>query len=116
MGTYLYTKLKNYILSNKDYYLLPINKPLCVVEYRDDGSTKNIIIQYFKNPRGFLYYRKYQIVNGINLYVKFKNACHYVANKIILKERFSFFLFNGILIPAIPFGVILFFYLKLNKR
>ncbi len=36
-----------YMLIDERYDLLYLNEPICVVEYLPDGSTKNIIKQYF---------------------------------------------------------------------
>ncbi len=42
---------------DKDYTLYPVNKVLCLVEYQADGSTRNMLRQYRRNPRGFRYSR-----------------------------------------------------------
>ena len=46
-----------YLLADQDYELLIMNKPVCVVEYMEDGSSKNMLRQYYKNPRGFAFMR-----------------------------------------------------------
>lgn len=107
-----------YEMIDKDYDLYPINKPLCVVEYLEDGSSLNIFRQYFKNPKGFNYYRKYKMENGLTFFLRFKNTCHYIASKLILKE---FKIITSSPKPlltflAIPFGVSLFLFYKIKVK
>lgn len=103
-----------YLLIDQDYNMLFLNKPLCVVEYMDDGSTKNIIKQYFKNPNGFLYERKIRMKYAYSLQERFTNSIHYISTSIILRK--SNFLSEStnkfLTVLAFPFGVILYFYLK----
>jgi glycosyltransferase involved in cell wall biosynthesis len=54
---YLGLNLK-YLKLDQDFTLLRLNRPLCVVEYLPDGSSRNMLRQYWRNPRGFLHYRK----------------------------------------------------------
>src|SRR5690606_29684538 len=47
-----------YYLLDRDYDLLLLNKVLCHVEYLPDGSSRNMLLQYRRNPNGFAFYRK----------------------------------------------------------
>jgi glycosyltransferase involved in cell wall biosynthesis len=47
-----------YLKLDLDYTLLCLNKPVCIVEYLPDGSSHNMLRQYWRNPRGFLHYRR----------------------------------------------------------
>ena len=47
-----------YLQLDQDYELLCLNEPLVVVEYQPDGSSRNMLRQYWRNPRGFLHYRR----------------------------------------------------------
>lgn len=47
-----------YRLIGKDYFLGVINKPVCVVEYQENGSSMNMYRQYLNNPKGFAFIRK----------------------------------------------------------
>lgn len=47
-----------YMLADEEAPLLAINRVLCLVEYREDGSSKNMFRQYVRNPRGFAFLRK----------------------------------------------------------
>jgi len=105
------------ILVDKDYPLLCYNEVFCIADYQDDGSTINIFSQYFKNPKGFSYSRIIEMTYVPFTWIKFKACIHYVATSIISKNwKFlqesprklcTFF--------AIPFGIVLYFYL-LSKR
>ncbi len=46
-----------YLKLDLDYELLCLNHPVCVVEYLPDGSSRNMLRQYWRSPRGFLHYR-----------------------------------------------------------
>jgi len=101
-----------YLLIDKDYKMLCLNKVLCIVEYLEDGSSRNIIKQYYKHPKGFRYARTVNMVYSNYFKVKFKNAIHFVSHNIQLKD------FRGLLKTpkpiltffALPFGIALYAY------
>lgn len=105
-----------YLLIDQDYDMLFLNEPLCVVEYMEDGSTKNIIMQYYRNPRGFIYERKIRMQYSYTFKEKFINAAHYVSMSIVLKD--SSFLSKSpskiLTLIAIPFGLALNLYLNIK--
>lgn len=110
-----------YLLIGKDYKMLCLNDPLCIVEYMEDGSSRNIVKQYFKHPNGFRHARIINMKFSNYLKVKFKNAVHYVAHSIQLKD-FKFLNKTpkiGLTILAIPFGILMYGYIiyfnKLKK-
>ena len=51
-----------YILADQQYRLYVINQVLCNVEYQADGSTRNMWLQYLKNPKGFACFRKLSMI------------------------------------------------------
>jgi hypothetical protein len=107
-----------YMLIDKDYEMFVLNKVLCVVEYMPDGSSMNIIRQYYNNPRGFQYERIVYMKHSSYLKVKFRNAIHYVNASLLLKDWGLFKktpkLFLTLL--ALPFGILLYAYtLYFNK-
>jgi glycosyltransferase involved in cell wall biosynthesis len=105
-----------YRLIDRDYVLKPINKPLVVVEYLEDGSSMNILKQYRENPRGFAFVRIYELNQNNNFSTKFKNAIHLISSTLFAKDLNLLKKANQPLITflAIPFGVILNFYIRIK--
>lgn len=106
---YKYSKI------NKPFLLM--NECVCVVEYMDDGSSRNMFKQYKKNPQGFAFLRIENMKNpNMNLIFKFKESIHYVSSSIILKNKR--FLKESpcklITFLAIPFGVLLSAYINIK--
>ncbi len=75
-----------YLLIDKDYSLLCLNKVLCIVEYMADGSSRNIIKQYKRHPKGFRYARIVNMKKSRFFKVRLKNAIHYVSHSLFLKD------------------------------
>lgn len=110
-----------YLLIDKHYKLACLNEVLCIVEYMEDGSSRNIIKQYYRHPKGFQYARKLNMMHSKYLKVTFKNAVHYVSHSLQLND-WKFIKKTpklGLTIAAIPFGVFLYAYViyfnKLKK-
>ncbi len=107
-----------YLLIGKEYKFLCLNKVLCIVEYMEDGSSRNIVKQYFRHPKGFQYARLITLKHSNYFKVKFKNAVHYVSHSIQLRD-FKFLIKTSkpfLTILAIPFGIVLYGYvLYVNK-
>jgi glycosyltransferase involved in cell wall biosynthesis len=103
-----------YLLIDQDYELLVLNDPLVVVEYMPDGSSMNMFNQYVKNPYGFAFVRKTGMKYACSYQRRFVEAIHYVSSSIMIGNRrflsespcpFTTFF-------AIPFGVLLYSYIK----
>ena len=47
-----------YLLIDQDHKLAVLNEVLCNVEYQPDGSSRNMLRQYLRNPQGFAFIRK----------------------------------------------------------
>ncbi|MEG1410479.1 MAG: glycosyltransferase family 2 protein [Romboutsia sp.] len=97
--------------------LLFLNEPLCVVEYMEDGSSKNMLKQYRRNPKGFAFYRIENMKNSKgSLLFKLKENIHYVSssfmgdNKHFIKESPC----KLLTILAVPMGFVLYRYI-MNK-
>jgi len=107
-----------YFLIDERYKLLVINKVLCYVEYLEDGSSKNIIDSYKKNPRGFLELRKATMVMEPSFKRKFFSAAQYVMGNIMIRN--NHFIKESpnkfITILSIPFGGIMYFHISRTKR
>lgn len=107
-----------YLLADQEYELLILNEPTCTVEYMEDGSSMNMLRQYYKNPRGFAFMRKVHMKYDKGLVKKFKTCIHYVSSSFISKNKsFVSESHNKFLtVLAIPFGVCLYGLIKYNNR
>ncbi len=76
-----------YMLIDQDYLMLTLNKPLVIVEYQADGSSNMMWKQYWKNPRGFAFFRKTEMVVAPTLKRRFVSCIHYVSSCIISKNK-----------------------------
>jgi len=107
-----------YQLIDQDYKLLPLNEVLCIVEYLADGSSMNMLKQYRKHPQGFAFSRKSRMTLAKSFKDKFKNAIHYVSCSMFIKN--SRFINESpkklSTILAIPFGIILNFYIRYKTK
>lgn len=110
---YKYAKL------DEGYKLLLMNEKLCVVEYMEDGSSKNMLRQYKMNPKGFSFIRIEDMKNpNADLVHKFKSCIHYVSSSFISKNK-SFIKESPcklLTIFAIPIGFILYKYIMKNTQ
>lgn len=105
-------------LIERDYTILIMNKPVCVVEYMQDGSSNNMYFQYVKNPKGFCNERKFVMKYAPTMKLKFEAAIHYVAESIIAKnKRFITDSTNKMAtLMAIPFGILLYFWIRKKTK
>lgn len=76
-----------YMLIDRDYKLLTLNEPLVTVEYQLDGSSYNMYNQYWRNPKGFSFFRKTEMVCAPTLKRRFVSCIHYVASSIIAGNK-----------------------------
>ena len=107
-----------FIQIDKDYELLCLNEVLVIVEYLDDGSSRNIFKQFRRHPQGFRYGRMIKIKHSKYIQVKFRNLIHLVATHIQLK-KWNIFRDNPypfLTLLAIPFGILLYFYILFKSR
>mgnify|MGYP003649220091 CR=1 FL=1 len=107
-----------YQLIDQDFKLFPVNEVFCIVEYLQDGSSMNMLKQYRKNPKGFAFSRKSRMELSKNHVVQFKNAIHYVASSIFIKN-WKFIKESPkktITVLAIPFGIMLHLYIKYKTK
>lgn len=108
-----------YLLIDQKFKLLPLNEVVCIVEYLPDGSSKNIIKQYKKNPLGFKYSRVLEMKYSKSSFYTFTRAMHFISSSIISRE-FNILKNNPkktATIIALPFGFLLYLYICYkNKR
>lgn len=107
-----------YLLADQEYDLLILNEPTCTVEYMEDGSSKNMFSQYYKNPRGFSFMRKVHMIYDKKFINKFKSCIHYVSGSLIIKNR-KFLVESPkkfMTLLAYPFGCILYLIILRKNR
>lgn len=96
-----------------------LNEVLCIVEYMEDGSSKNMLYQYKGNPKGFAFYRIENLKNPkASLIYKYKECIHYVSSRLLSRER-QFFKKNPqklLTLFALPFGYLLYRYILKNTK
>ena len=107
-----------YTLIDKDYELLVLNEPLCIVEYQPDGSGATIFRQYRQSPRGFMYARIIRMKYAESFKEAANGAIHYVSACIFAKEKH--FLKKSpkklLTLLMIPFGVLLNIFIRFKNR
>lgn len=98
-----------YILIDQDYKLLVLNEVLCNVEYQVDGSSNSMWKQYYNNPKGFAFLRKFYMQYNTSFKRNVMDAIHYVSssklagNKHYIKESPK----KVLTILCIPLGYVL---------
>lgn len=103
------------------YPILFLNENLCTVEYQigADSMSQGIFNQYVNSPRSFAKMRQ-QEMNFIHnsMRGRFRSAIHYISSCIFAKDGNWFKNSNRklLIICAIPFGVMLYAYIKIKTR
>ncbi len=107
-----------YVLIDQQYPLLVMNEVLCHVEYLADGSSMNIIKQYKRNPRGFLFFRSMAMQYAPSFKEKFRESMHYVSSNLMIRNYK--FIFDSpckwTTLLAAPFGLLLYLYIRRTGR
>ncbi|MES2908405.1 MAG: glycosyltransferase family A protein [Pseudomonadota bacterium] len=67
-------------------YLVTMNEPLIVVEYQTEGSSANVLKQYFQSPRGFRALREVNIRYAVKPAYRIKNIIHYGFSSIVAQD------------------------------
>ena len=79
------------------------------MEYREDGSSRNMFRQYVLNPRGFAFLRKVGMKYQPSRRRRFMEAVHYVSASLLARN--PVFLRESprplLTLAALPFGVVL---------
>lgn len=103
-----------YQLCDQKYKLITTNTVLCNVEYQPDGSSRNMLRQYLKNPKGFAFIRKENMKYIHSVKRNFIDCIHYISSSIISKNR-NFIKESPkkfLTILMIPFGLLLTAYIR----
>ncbi|MPQ42296.1 glycosyltransferase family 2 protein [Clostridium tarantellae] len=100
-----------------EYELATMNEVVCIVEYMEDGSSKNMLKQYRKNPKGFAFIRVDNLKNPkASFKFKFKECIHYVSSSLIAKNKnfLSETPCKLLTVLAMPMGILLYLYIMKN--
>lgn len=101
-----------YLIVEERYEMLAINKPLAIVEYQEDGSSYGMFRQYWNNPNGWMFYRKFEMKHTSSVYRKIKLSIHYVSSCIRARKYMQ--LLNNpqpmMTLLLFPVGCALYFY------
>lgn len=102
-----------YLMIDQKYLWICTNDVYCIVEYLEDGSSKNILKQYQKSPKGFGYSRLIEMRYSKSFTYTFTRAMHYISS-CLFQNKVDFFSNNPkkiITVLALPFGIVFHFYL-----
>lgn len=72
---------------SKKYKFLILNKPLCVVDYQEDGMSANLYQQYLNSPNSFAELRRSIMELDTPFFYLFKTTIHYVASCLIANQK-----------------------------
>ena len=103
-----------YLLVEEKYEMLVVNHPLVVVEYQQDGSSYSMYRQYWNNPNGWMFYRKFEMDHTTSFLRKLKLSIHYVSS-CIRARQFGKILDNSqpfLTLLLFPIGIAFYFYTK----
>lgn len=104
-----------YHIVDEQMPLLVSNDVMAVVDYQDDGSSRGMWRQYWTNPKGFAFYRKFDMQQTRSWKRKMEDNIHYVSHSI--RSRNSSFLvespMKGLTLLALLPGSLLYFW---NRR
>ena len=103
-----------YRLIDQDYKMAVLDEILCNVEYQADGSSKNMLRQYARNPKGFAFWRKVCMQYPTSKKRLFLDCVHYVSSSILAGD--TQFLFEspkkGLTLLCIIPGMLLSLYIR----
>ena len=71
-----------YHLIDEELPLLVSNDVMVIVDYQDDGSSRGMWRQYWTNPRGFAFYRKFDMQQTHSWKRKLEDNIHYVSHSL----------------------------------
>lgn len=99
------------------YDLIILNEPICVVEYMQDGMSQNVKSTYLKNPHGNIEYAKVILsIPNATIINKIKQAIHYVANALIVKDICSIKKGKGKLYTILCYPIGFLYFIKIKKE
>ena len=102
----------------RDNAILVYNRPVCVVEYQEDGSTNHMLSQYVRNPKGFCDERKFVLEYAPTLRLRANAAIHYVAESLLAGDWafFSHTPRKGLTLLCAPMGLALYLWIRRRTK
>lgn len=76
-----------YTMIDEKYKLAVVDQVLCLVEYLPDGSSNNMLRQYYRSPNGFRYGRLVSLNAPLSLKRRLIIYVHYAAESILAGKR-----------------------------
>ena len=106
-----------YTMIDRDYTLSVLDEVVCLVEYMPDGSSNNMLRQYYRNPRGFRYGRLIALESPLSMKRRLTLHAHYVAESILAKEGWMKDSRQKLLTALMtPVGLLLAMYIKYKNN
>lgn len=107
-----------YLLVEREYEMLVVNKPLTVVEYQQDGSSINMFKQYWNNPHGWMFYRTFELSQPYSFKRKAIVCIHYISSCIIAKDLKKVFIrpYLALKIFLFPLGFFLYLFIRYKVK
>lgn len=107
-----------YLMIDQKYKFICSNEVFCIIEYLEDGSSKNILKQYKRSPRGFLYSRILEMKYSNSFWYTYTRGMHYISSCIFIKK---WNILEGnprkmITVLALPAGILLHLYILAKIR
>lgn len=103
-----------YLLVEEKYEMLAVNKPMVIVDYQLDGSSYNMYRQYWNNPQGWMFYRKFEMKHASSIFRKIKLSIHYISSCIRAKKAYQ--ILNNpqpvLTFFCLPIGIAFYFYTR----
>ena len=75
-----------YTMIDRDYRLSVLDRVVCLVEYQPDGSSRTVMRQYGRSPRGFRYSRLVAMGSPSTLKRRLVLHVHYAAESLLAGE------------------------------
>lgn len=76
-----------YNMIDENYQMLTDNSVYVIVDYQDDGSSRGMWKQYWNNPKGFAFLRKFDMCHTKSLRRRLMDNIHYVSHSIRSRNR-----------------------------
>ena len=107
-----------YLMIDQKYQYICTNVVFCIIEYLEDGSSRNILKQYKKSPNGFKYSRTVEMKYSKSISYTFTRAMHYISSCIFTRTWFftSENPKKAITLLALPLGFLFHMYILFKIR